>query len=297
MDVSCLLLSLHGFVSWVCWQPPFGAQTFKSVFCHGLSSFCYARVTTTLLFPLRSSPCWLRASSSLLPFKLHSVTAFPTPVLNLGIPPSGNTSPNPTRELGLASPRRALLHGTVHTQHAPPLGCQWLSRGVGLEDAEDTSPSVHSILCIHWGTRVVFQLRKFWYVYLTVLALASPWVCRQLSLSQCLQECHRAKPAFLDFHTAACGCFRCLTQCCLMVWIEAHTLASMCYESVPAPPQPGHEGGILAERLAFLPHPHPWPCMSHPLLSCDCTGVGGEPALDFLPSCRISPPWGRHFPS
>lgn len=69
----------------------------------------------------------------------------------------------------------------------------------------------------------------------------------------------------------------------------------MCSESVPALPRPGHEGGILAERLAFLPHPHPWPCMSRPLLGCDRAGVGGEPALDFLPSCRISPPWGGIF--
>lgn len=64
VDVSCQLLLLHGFVSRVCWQPPLGAQTFKSVFCHGLSSFCYTRVTTTLLFPLPFSVCWLRASSS-----------------------------------------------------------------------------------------------------------------------------------------------------------------------------------------------------------------------------------------
>lgn len=78
-DMSCLLLSLHGFVSWVCWQPPLGAQTFKSVFCHGLSSFCYTRVTTTLLFPLRSSPCWLRASSFLSCCPLSFIQSLPSP--------------------------------------------------------------------------------------------------------------------------------------------------------------------------------------------------------------------------
>lgn len=160
-----------------------------------------------------------------------------------------------------------------------------------------TSPFVRSILCIHWGTCVVFQLSKFSYVYLTALALAGPWVCSQLSLSWCSQKCHREKPAILDFHTAACGWFWCLTRCCLMVQIEAHTLASMWNESGPAPPRPGHKGQILAERLAFLLHPHPWPCMSSPLLDHDCAGVGRESALDFLPSCQISPLRGRHFPS
>lgn len=90
---------------------------------------------------------------SLLPFKLRWVTAFPTPVLNWGFLPSGDASPNPTQELGLASPRRGLLHGSGHTQRG---------RGAsGLGDTEDTSASVPSILGIHWGTRVVFQLSKF----------------------------------------------------------------------------------------------------------------------------------------
>lgn len=78
---------------------------------------------------------------------------------------------------------------------------------VVLGDTEDTSPSVRSILCIHWGTCVVFQLSKFSYIYLSALALAGPWVCSHLSLSRCSQECNQAQPAFLDFHTAACGCF------------------------------------------------------------------------------------------
>lgn len=93
MDMSCLLLSLHGFVSSVCWQSPLGAQIFKSVFCHGLSSFCYTRVTTILLFPLCSSLCWLRASFSLSGTLQASFTTFPTPVLNLGFLHSGKTSP------------------------------------------------------------------------------------------------------------------------------------------------------------------------------------------------------------
>lgn len=77
---------------------------------------------------------------SLLPFKLHSVTAFPTPILNWGFLPSGDASPNPTQEWGLASPRHALLHGSGHTQRG---------RGASaLEDTEDTSASVHSILGI-----------------------------------------------------------------------------------------------------------------------------------------------------
>lgn len=161
-----------------------------------------------------------------------------------------------------------------------------LRRGGGAERGgvvlEDTNPSVRSILCIRCRTGVVFQLSKFPYVYLTALALGLQTVITE---SVFVGMSHRAQPAFLDFHTAACGCFWCLTQCCLIVSIEAHTLASVCNESVPASPRPGHEGGILAECLAFLPHPHPWPCMSRPLLGCDRAGVGGEPALDFLPSC------------
>lgn len=59
----------------------------------------------------------------LLPFNIHSVPTFPSPLLNLGSLPPGNTSHNPAQEPILAS----LWHGSVHTQRVSPLGCQQLS--------------------------------------------------------------------------------------------------------------------------------------------------------------------------
>lgn len=61
----------------------------------------------------------------------------------------------------------------------------------------------------------------------------------------------------------------------------------MCNESVPASPWPGHEGGILVERLAFFPHPHPWPCLSTIALELE----GSLPWISCLPVESV--PCGR----
>lgn len=70
------------FASRVCWQPPLGAQTFNSVFCHGLSSFCYTWVTTSSLVTLFSMVTWGLILLFLLSFNIQSVTTFPTPFLH-----------------------------------------------------------------------------------------------------------------------------------------------------------------------------------------------------------------------
>lgn len=72
-------------------------------------------------------------------------------------------------------------------------------------------------------------------------------------------------------------------------------MASTCNESVPASPCSGHEGGILAERLALLPHPHPWPCLHRPRWAAIALELEGSlPWISCLPLQSL-PRGGRIF--
>lgn len=188
MDMSCLLLSLRGFVSSVCWQSPLGAQTFKSVFCHGLSSFCYTWVTTALLFPLCSSLCWLRASSSLSGYSLSFIHRLPHPSSWLGIPAFWKNQPKScVRHLPIV----LFLHSTfTHSLHCCWGTCGW----TGGSDRERQRVWASSDFT---GTPVWFSsLANSGMCVFNSPCSCCSWVLQALSVSQCLWGCHRAQPAF-----------------------------------------------------------------------------------------------------